>query len=263
MARKKEENIYCVFYGAENNNKNEKCIKCKKDLHPKNHLFKDYLYDHIKDNLKDKVTDNVFSYIKNYIISHLYGTVMFVSVVFSTVMIITYFGRYNTIRDVSEMRTTSNSNEVTIRVYTYDDTCAKDFDSNLVDIPFAVAGTISGLKRVVQEVTIEKGTNISEWCKNDHENELICQEDLMVYDTGIEKLTNAYREKILAYADWVRTNGTDDSDAYAKLNYELEDLSYEIFMYDKLKDYDKNSAVKNSLNLYVPEVGCMYEDWEG
>ena len=70
--KKKEETIYCVFCGEENVITNTNCIKCKKDLHPKNTPFKDFLYRHIKDDLKGKVEDNIFSYLKNYIISNLY-----------------------------------------------------------------------------------------------------------------------------------------------------------------------------------------------
>lgn len=68
--------IYCNFCGKENDEKSEKCIKCKERLNQKEHLWKDYLYDHIKDDLKGKVTDKTISLITNYVKSHLYGVIL-------------------------------------------------------------------------------------------------------------------------------------------------------------------------------------------
>ena len=264
MSKKKEKSkkIYCVFCGLENDAVLEICSNCKKNLHPKNHLFRDFLYDHIKDDLKGKVTDSIFSYLKNFIISHLYGTGMFLSVIFTTVVVITssISGNYKIISDLSEMKTSSNSNEITIRVYTYDDSCASDFDQELVDIPFTAAGAISGLRKVAQEITINKGTSLNDWCSNDHKGELICAESLFIYNSDLEKSAKIYREKVLEYAKWVRANGISDSNEYARRNSELDQLSYGITSYENLNEYDKSKGVNQSVELFVPLVGCLYEN---
>lgn len=263
MAKKKEKykKIYCVFCGTLNDCTLEKCTKCKKELNPKNHLFKEFLYDHIKDDLKGKLEDNIFSYLKNYIISHLYGVVMTVSILFTGVSLITSLAvkDYKTISDISEINNLASNNkgEVTITITTYDDMCANDFDPKLVDVPFAMAGTISGLKRTMEVDTLKKGQTINDWC-SEHGSEILCVEDLLVYDKGIETLTNNYREKVLAYADWVSMGNVGDSE-YADKNYELEMLIHDIFVYDKMKTVDRDEKINKSIELYVPEVGCMYD----
>lgn len=264
MAKKKEKakKIYCVYCGKENDNNLEKCTKCKKELNPKNHLFKDFLYDHIKDDLKGKLEDNIFSYLKNYIISHLYGVVMTVSVLFTGVALITSLTvkEYKTIEDINEISNPSSSSsngEVTITISTYDDMCANDFDPKLVDVPFAMAGTISGLKRTMEVDVLKKGQTIDDWCST-HGSVILCTEELMVYDKGIEKLTNNYREKVLAYADWVTLGNVGDQE-YADRNYELEMLIHDIFVYDKMKKVNLNEKINKSVELYIPEVGCMYD----
>ena len=262
MSKKKEKSkkAYCVFCGTINDNTLEKCIKCKKELHPKNHLFRDFLYSHIKDELKDKLEDNIFSYLKNYIISHLYGIVMTVSVIFTAVTVVTSLTAksYRTISDVSEINTTSNNTgEVTITISTYDDMCSNDFDPKLVNVPFATAGTISGLKRTLEVDILKKGQTIDEWC-SENGSVILCVEELMIYDKGIEKITNKYREKVLAYADWVKTNNIGN-DEYADKNYELEMLMHDIFVYDKMKKVNINEKINKSVELYVPEVGCTYD----
>ena len=260
MAKKKTKNkdIYCVFCGTKNSINDEKCSKCKKSLHPKNTLFKDFLYEHIRDDLKDKLEDNIFSYIKNFIISHLYGSLMFVSVVFTVVTVITTnIKPYKTISKMEDMLSKGNSNEVVVRVYTYDDTCSNDYDQALVDVPFAVAGVPSGLRRTIYEVNIKKGMTINEWC---NDNELICKEELSLYDKKIETDANIYRKKVLEYADWIKSTGDIGSDEYADRNFELMDLSDKIMPYENIDVYDKNKKITSSIDLFVSMVGCAYEE---
>jgi len=257
----KKEEIYCVFCGTKNNYDVEKCSKCKKSLHPKNHLFREFLYEHIRDDLKGKVTDNIFSYLKNFIISHLYGAAMTVSVIFAAISIgLAFRNPYKSISAISNMqKTDENSNEVIIRLYTYDDSCWGDFDERLSDIPFATAGAIiSGNRMTTAEVTIKKGTTLNDWCKDNHEQEMICAEPLTYYDKEIEKTGQTYRKKVLDYAAWVRENGTKNDKEYARRNSELEDLTWELIRSDNRKIYDKNQTVNKSLELYVPALGCMY-----
>ena len=80
----------------------------------------------------------------------------------------------------------------------------------------------------------------------------------MIYDKGIETITNNYREKVLAYADWVKI-GDVGGNEYADKNYELEMLMHDIFVYDKMKKVDRDAKITKSVELYVPEVGCMYD----
>ncbi len=261
MPKKKEEYIYCTFCGTKNEETFDNCTKCKKTLHPKNHLFKDFLYDHIKDDLKGKVEDNIFSYLKNFIISNLYGTVMTVSVVFTTAIVVTSALKpYKTVASFEEInrKMSSNRNEVTIKVYTYDDSCASDYDPFLAGVPFAFGGTISGLRRTMQEITIKKGTTINEYCQSGHESELICVEPVSLYDKSIEKDAKTYREKILAYATWTKTNSLEDDEEYYNWNMEIDELSYNLIP-DDLEAIDKDKPIKKSTELFIPMVGCDYE----
>ena len=260
---KKSKKIYCVFCGNENNQETEFCSKCQKKLNPKNSLFKAFLYEHIKDDLKDKITDTLFSYLKNYLISHLYGVAMSVAIVFTTATIIVNIsGHYKVVSDVSQIKNkAANTNEVTIRVYTYDDSCANDFDPELADIPFSTAGAISGLRRTIQEITIKKGTSITDYCQNNHEKELICSEPLALYSeykNNLETSAQEYRKKVLEYAAWVHETGAKNSNEYAKWNRELDNLSNNIFN-ETIKEYDKNKSIKEATELYVSDIGCLYE----
>ena len=261
MAKNKKK-IYCVFCGTENDYEAEYCLKCKKTLHPKNSLFKDFLYEHIKDDLKDKVKDNIFSYLKNYLISNLYGTAMSIAIIFTAVVTVSNFtGHYQTVTSTGDIKNKlkSNSNEVTIFVYTYDDSCTNYFDPELADIPFAAAGVISGLRREVQEITVKKGTTINQYCQNDHTDELICTLPVASYDLYKKEIDSAakkYREKILEYAAWARETGAKDDNEYARRNMELDDYYYEIFKIE-LTEYDKNKTIKKPLELYVDSAGCL------
>lgn len=88
MTRVRRKIVFCIECGKQNLQWNKKCKYCNKQLHQKKHLLRDFLYKNIKDNLKDKVIDNIFSILKNYILSHLYGTVLIATVIFTTASII-------------------------------------------------------------------------------------------------------------------------------------------------------------------------------
>ncbi len=256
----KDEKIYCVYCGVENDIKEEKCKKCGKSLHPKNQLFREFLYNHIRSDLKGKLTDSIFSYLKNFIISHLYGTLMSIAVVFAATTIIASLKvPYKTISKLDDIKTNSNnSSEVIVKLYTYDDSCYGDFDPSLADVPFATAGAvISGNRMTTEEIKIKRGTTLSDWCQ-DNKEKMICAEDLAYYDKEVEKNGQTYREKILDYANWVRKNGTKNDKEYANRNSELEDLSWELIRSDNKKKYDKNQAINENLELLVTELGCKY-----
>ena len=261
MPKKKDnkEYIYCVFCGTKNELDDKKCVKCHKSLHPKNSLFRTFLYKHIKNDLKGKVEDNIISYLKNFIISHLYGIAMSLSIIFTAVVIINNYNPYKIVSSIDDIKKAS-SNEIVVSVYTYDDSCAADFDDELIDIPFTSAGTISGLKRLVYKLIIDKGSSINSWCEKEQKEDLICNEELYLYDSIIDTNAKKYREKVLEYASWVRENGISNSKEYAKWNSLLDELSYNIVPYDKLEKYDKNSTINKSIDLFVDYIGCLYEE---
>ena len=262
MSKNEEkENIYCVYCGEKNDALKEKCIKCNKTLHPKNQLFKEFLYNHIKSDLRGKLNDSIFSYLKNYIISHLYGILMTASIAFTAItMIGSLRVPYKTISKIDEIKKVSdNSTEVVIKLYTYDDSCWGDFDPQVAELPFTTAGAIvSGNRMTTQEIKIKKGTSLNDYCKDGHEIEMICAEELIYYTKEIENAGKKYREKILDYASWVHKNGTSDDKEYARRNNELEDLAWELMRTDNRKKFDKNQVLNESIELLVPELGCSY-----
>ena len=83
MAKKTK--IYCVYCGTKNTLEDKKCSKCKKQLDPKNRPVYDYLKDQLKDKVEGTLQDNIFSLITNFIQTHLYGTVLTCSIIFTVV----------------------------------------------------------------------------------------------------------------------------------------------------------------------------------
>ena len=71
----KNNKIYCIYCGTENNKKDNKCYNCNKHLDPKEHPFLDYLKDHIKDDLTGKAQDKLIDIIIKYIESKGYDIV--------------------------------------------------------------------------------------------------------------------------------------------------------------------------------------------
>lgn len=90
--------IYCVYCGEKNNIKDLKCKKCKKKLNPKENMLLDYIKDHIKDD----VEGNIFDIIKKFIISHLYGTFLTATLIFTIVSGIVTINNDEKIIEVAE-----------------------------------------------------------------------------------------------------------------------------------------------------------------
>lgn len=88
MARVRRKICFCTSCGKQNHSRYKKCKHCKKDLHQKNHLLRDYMVDNIKDDLKGKVTDKLYSIIKNYLLSHIYGSILVATVVITSASVI-------------------------------------------------------------------------------------------------------------------------------------------------------------------------------
>ena len=259
--KKKDKTIYCIFCGAENINTDTKCIKCKKDLHPKDEPFKDFLYNHIKDDLKGKLEDNIFSYIKNYIISHLYGAAMAISIVFTAVaIIVSPKSSYKVVSSLDDInKAKSNYKGIVATIYTYDDSCTNDWPEELIDVPFPMAGyVVSGRRRIAIEIPLNKGESITDWCNNGHTEDIICSEPLYVYDKKIETQAKNYRDKYFAYADWYLTNGISDDAEYSRRADEVDELAYELLYMNNLAKYNKDTPVKKSVDLFISEVGCEH-----
>lgn len=260
MSKKNEnkETIYCVYCGTENISTDIKCKKCKKDLHPKNEPFKDFLYRHIKDDLKGKVEDNIFSYLKNFIISHLYGVAMTVSIVFTvTAIIISSKSSYKVVSSVNEINL--NSNETIATIYTYDDSCSGEFPKELMDVPFPVAGYIvSGQRKTAIKIKLNKGESIANWCENGHKEDIICSEPLYLYDRKVETFAKKYRDKFYEYADWYHKNGTKNEDEYVRRADEVDTLGYELIREHGLTEYNKEEPINKPIELLISEIGCEY-----
>jgi len=78
----KKEYVYCIHCGQENEVERATCLKCGKLLDAKESLFVDYLLSKTKDGLKDEVSGNIYEIIKNFLLSHLFGMLLLVSLVF-------------------------------------------------------------------------------------------------------------------------------------------------------------------------------------
>jgi len=94
--------IYCIYCGNVNEFDKELCSYCKKKLHPKEHLWKDYITNHIKDDLKSNIEDNIFSYLTNFVKSHFYGVILSLVVFSSATTLVLQNTNSNYIEEVFE-----------------------------------------------------------------------------------------------------------------------------------------------------------------
>lgn len=94
--------IYCNFCGKINKSSDDKCIKCGEKLIQEDHLWQDYLYDHIKSDLKGKVKNKTLSLITNYVKSHLYGVVLSLVIIATSVSGIVKIVNDLDVKDVKE-----------------------------------------------------------------------------------------------------------------------------------------------------------------
>ena len=76
-----EEICYCSECGSANKKSAVVCENCESKINRGHSAFFYYLKSHIKDELKDRAVDKIYSVIKNYLLSHIYGTVLTVSVI--------------------------------------------------------------------------------------------------------------------------------------------------------------------------------------
>lgn len=94
---------YCNHCGSANKKSSVQCSECEKKIHTSYRPFYDFLKKHTKESLADTVKDTVFSYIKNFLLSHIYGTVLTVTIVATTVSAVSAATPY--IEKVSEPKT--------------------------------------------------------------------------------------------------------------------------------------------------------------
>lgn len=76
-----KEFYHCEECGEKHKKSTKVCTKCHKKIIKKNSPFKDFLNKHLADELKEKVTDSIFGLIRKFIFSHIYGTILTVSIV--------------------------------------------------------------------------------------------------------------------------------------------------------------------------------------
>lgn len=124
-----KKDIYCVYCGSKNSSEDKNCKKCKKELNPKNHLFKDFLIDHLKDDIEGNIEDSIFALLRKWIISNLYGVGIFSAVLFTGIVII--------------------SREINLAKY---DTSYKKLDT-----PFIVDNSCKQLDSVKKELICDEG----------------------------------------------------------------------------------------------------------
>lgn len=62
-------------------------------MDPKEHAWRDYLYDHVREDLKDRVNNKLYSLVFNYVKSHMYGFIL------SVLLVVT--GTYGVVKSFS------------------------------------------------------------------------------------------------------------------------------------------------------------------
>ena len=82
-----EKSVYCSYCGAYNGTKNI-CDSCHKNIYQKRSYFAYFLKKHTLDKFKGDVEDGIISLLKKYILSHLYGTIMTLTVITAVVSMI-------------------------------------------------------------------------------------------------------------------------------------------------------------------------------
>ncbi len=92
--------IYCIFCGEENDDKEKNCknTKCKKELNPKSHLFKNYVID----KCKGDIDDSLFNTILNFLKAKLYGFVLTLSIISTFAIVVTNAISNNYITELNE-----------------------------------------------------------------------------------------------------------------------------------------------------------------
>lgn len=78
---KKEDIIYCGECGAANKKSAHICCECEKKIKKRYFPFVDFLKNNLKSEIIDRAGESAFGLIRKFLFSHLYGTVLTISVV--------------------------------------------------------------------------------------------------------------------------------------------------------------------------------------
>ncbi len=81
MMSEKKNVIFCPECGKENVPEAILCRECGKAINEEEHPFKDFLAAHVKDKLKGKMGDKLFDVVKGWLLSHLYASVVTITVI--------------------------------------------------------------------------------------------------------------------------------------------------------------------------------------
>lgn len=92
MATKNHPIRYCVFCGRENDAAQETCAACGKELYPQENLLEEYLRKEAEEQIKGKIVDSAFDKLKKFLLSHLYGIILTVSVIFTAASAVAALG---------------------------------------------------------------------------------------------------------------------------------------------------------------------------
>ena len=72
---------YCSECGAANKKSAVKCCECEKKINAHHSPFRDFLIGHLKSDITDTAGTSLFGILRRLIVSHLYGTILTVSLV--------------------------------------------------------------------------------------------------------------------------------------------------------------------------------------
>lgn len=86
-----EKTVFCSQCGKPNTD-HIKCYACGSNIYGKHSPFLHFLIKHTKEKFKGDLDDKALKIIKDFILSHLYGTIMSVTIVTSVVAMVSGFG---------------------------------------------------------------------------------------------------------------------------------------------------------------------------
>lgn len=79
---------YCTSCGATNKKSAIYCVECERKINEKHRPFYDFLEKRIKGKVRGIAEAGAFNLVKNFLISHLYGTVLAVSVIATSTVVV-------------------------------------------------------------------------------------------------------------------------------------------------------------------------------
>ncbi len=80
--------IYCIYCGKVNDIANKKCRNCGKILNEEEHELRDFIFEETKSQLEGNIFDKIANFIKKLVTKHLYGVILSVSIITTSVGVI-------------------------------------------------------------------------------------------------------------------------------------------------------------------------------